>query len=56
VKIFLVCTREGDVISVTSAQTFKDAYDETVASNYGALLVELSPSIISDILGLLELK
>lgn len=48
-KTFLVCTREGNVISVTSAKTFEDAYDLTIASNYGALLIELSDSIIKDI-------
>jgi len=40
-KIFLVCNKEGNVIEVTSGETFEEVYEETVGQNNGEFLVEI---------------
>lgn len=47
--IFLACSREGDVIEVASAETFEDAYKDTVGRNSGAFLVELDKQALKKI-------
>jgi len=41
-KIYLICSQDGTVIDVLKAKNFKEAYDQTLAQNYGEILVELS--------------